>query len=270
MPPVNPKPLEPGELPENIKPGTYMLFGDSQCRGELGKAVERRLREYGIAPATGADGEKYIRENTSRVGAQIREFAFDKEIRRKKGKLHAPEAIFDSGAGISGPGTIEPFLKKGVDNVIWIGGGNSAGLNTPEEAIKDVVKNILRLSPRANVTLIGPPHHFKKHMPDTAKNQAYNTKRKTVADLLDSVHLSIAGGSIWSFNPYTMWRDQKLKDADPDGVHLNASGAKILTDRVLPPRKQEADPPSDEEASTAATGGYQQPTTPAETPETTS
>lgn len=223
--PVNPKPLAPNELPENFNPGTYILFGDSQCRGALGKTVESRMREYGISPVTGFD-----RLNTSRDGAQIREWAWHLKIRRNLKTLHT-KGFYNGGPnnGISGPATIEPLLKKIPNNIVWIGGGNSAGLNSPDKAMEDIIANIKRLAgPSIKITLIGPPYHFKK---DTAGN----SKRKKVADILNSKAEN--DEQVFSFSPFDSWKDQK-SESTSDGVHLTAAGAKLYTDRLFPPREE--------------------------------
>ena len=231
LPPVNPKPLAPGELPDNFLQGTYILFGDSQCRGALGRMVEIRMREYGLSPVPG-----YVRENSSRVGAQVGEFAFDVKLRRDLKNLRTT-GIYDGGStnGRSGPGVIEPFLKKGVKNVVFIGGGNdgSAGRSSSEttNAMKDIISNIKRIAgSHVKITLIGPPNHLKQ-------NAETNKRRKRVADIWDEQASS--DSQVYSFSPWRLWPDQSKNDVAPDGVHVNRPGAKRFIDRIFPPRRKD-------------------------------
>ncbi len=230
--PVSAKPLGPDELPESLQQGRYIIFGDSQARGQLGKAVEARLREYGIAPPSG-----YVRKNTSRVGAQIREFApMGSKRLRKKGKLRTT-GVYNGGPdnGISGPNTIQKFLDDKVENVIWIGGGNSAGndKSTYTGAMKEIIENIKKTAgPNTKITLIGPPRHFRK---DAAGNQ----RRANVAAVFDS--FAAADPQVTSYNPFTLWSDQ-TRASTGDGVHLNRQGALTLVNRIMPERKEQQAP----------------------------
>ena len=234
-PPPNPNPLKPGEFPGSLQQGTYMIFGDSQARGALGRIVEHRLREYGLPPVQGFD-----RGLTTRVGAQIREFVpLGSPLLRSLGSL-TTTGIYDAGPtkGRSGPKAIEPFLSQSPKNVIWIGGGNSVSRKPADvkKAMKEIVDNIIKISGSGTkISLIGPPNHFTKYE-DPTKNQEYNKKRQQINIVFEELAAKYA--NVYAFNGYKYFSDQKQKDTQ-DGVHLNRSGAKKMVDRIFPPRSEE-------------------------------
>ena len=235
LPPPNPKPVKPGEFPESLQQGTYMIFGDSQARGSLGKTVELRLREYGLTPAQGFD-----RGLTTRVGAQIREFVPMGSDQLRNLTNLTTTGIHEGGPtnGRSGPKTIEPFLLQSPKNVIWVGGGNSAPRKKDlyKKAMKEIIDNITKIAGTGTkISLIGPPTHFTKYE-DLAKNQEYNNKRLQVNVAFEE--LAAEYDNVYAFNGYKYFSDQKQSDTG-DGVHLNISGAKKMVNRIFPPRSEE-------------------------------
>ena len=218
----------PTAVLDSLQLGTYMIFGDSQARGHLGKAVERKLKEYGLTPVAG-----FNRKLTTRSGAQIREFVpIDSNLLRK-GLGNLKTTGIYSKNGQSGPKTIEPFLLKSTKNVIWIGGGNSAGNSKTvyKPAMKEIIDNIIKSSGTdTKITLIGPPAHFTKYK-DQAKNKKYNEKRLQVNIAFEE--LASEYSNVVAFNGYRYFPDQEKTDTT-DGVHLNASGANKLINRIFP------------------------------------
>jgi len=227
-PPVsNPRPLEPNELPEFLRPGTYMIFGDSQARGGFGRGVEARLKSYGLSPVAG-----WNRSDTSRVGSPLQEWVpMGSKWLRRKGALRETGVYVNQGR--SGPNVLQPFLDKKPDNVVIILGANSSGYpkRSNKESAKQIVDNIYKI--------VGSQAKIVWSTPSTS----WQLRGKTFEEVNESrsaVALAITQAvdeRVHILNLMKAWKDQ-TKSTTRDGVHLNKRGAEIAIDRTFPPRKK--------------------------------
>ena len=252
-------PLPPGQLPNTLIQGPFMIIGDSQAEGSFGNAIQKRLREYGLPPVAG-----WTKQQTTRSGAKI--------------EHHLPKNSF---TGHSSAYHLDTKFMKGKDpikfyklkpkNVIVILGANSVsyehGNNTPSQknilgatALVNLIKR--HAGPGVNIVWLTPSKDWRcSSEPNTAKLSlscgSANCKKRVTANQLKKLGGTAGCVDFTSLNKARRMVGTAVQQAatgqvkaivhaqdvfpqqtnahTSDGVHMNAAGALALTNLIFPP-----------------------------------
>ena len=253
------QPLPPGQLPNTLVQGTFMIIGDSQAAGAFGNAVQKRLREYGLPPVTG-----WAKKLSTRSGAKI-EHHLPKNSFTGHSKAYHLDTSF-----MKGRDPIK-FYKLRPKNVIVILGANSVsyehGKNTPSQknirgamALVNLIKkhagaavNIVWLTPSKDWRCSSEPNTKKLSLscgsadckkrvspavlqklggsPGCVDFGALNKARRMVGT---AVEQAVAGQIKAVIHAQDVF-PQQTNAHTSDGVHMNSTGALGLTNLIFPP-----------------------------------
>ena len=226
-------PIDKGELPELLVPGSFIVMGDSQAYGKFGEAVQKRLKEYGLRTPPG-----WTRKDTAAGGRPIDSFL---------PKALSLSRVYYQNSKIKFPmPKVDQSLKLKPKNVILILGANSSARERPTgepsswntrtaRRLVDYIKNTA--GPDVNIIWITPSFVFDKRPNRVPKDGKWNKQRRQVGAAIQN---AVAGDIKAVIHAQDVWPDQPMSSVSDSGniqVHFTRPGGLAITNKIFPPVK---------------------------------